>query len=181
MTWKEGKSRQLPGSVQSLEFLKKSWNFPSTFLDLEKVWKVERMSGKMIKSVRFFFSKLAQVLHKWLYFSFWSNRIHSRPYVCSASREKRCFYFFKVCIDHLFDNLESGKKIIVLEKSLEKVLNFRSKNLCEPWVSYGEEARPLEVQHFSKSSSTLLFLSKMITSAEEVADRWVDFLLAIDW
>ena len=32
----------------------------------------------------------------------------------------------------LFDNLESGKKIIVLEKSLEKVLNFGSKNLYDP-------------------------------------------------
>ena len=38
--------------------------------------------------------------------------------------------FFKV----FFDNLESGKRIIVLEKSLEKVLNFGSKNLYEPWA-----------------------------------------------
>ena len=40
--------------------------------------------------------------------------------------------FPKVCIDHLLDNLESGKKVIVLEKSLEKVLNFGSKNLYDP-------------------------------------------------
>ena len=39
--------------------------------------------------------------------------------------------FFKVSVDHLFDNLESVKKIIVLEKSLEKVLKFGSKNLYE--------------------------------------------------
>ena len=45
--------------------------------------------------------------------------------------EKNFFYtFFKV----FFDNLESGKRIIVLEKSLEKVLNFGSKNLYEPWA-----------------------------------------------
>ena len=37
--------------------------------------------------------------------------------------------FFKV----FFDNLECGKRIIVLEKSLKKVLNFGSKNLYEPW------------------------------------------------
>ena len=32
--------------------------------------------------------------------------------------------FFKVCIDELFDNREFGKVIIVLEKSLEKSLEF---------------------------------------------------------
>ena len=73
------------------------------------------------------------------------------------------------------------KEIIVLEKSPEKVFNFGLKNLHEPWVTYGEEARPLEVQHFSKSSSTLPFFVQMMTSAEEVADRRVDFLLALDW
>ena len=41
--------------------------------------------------------------------------------------------FFKVSNDHLFDNLESWKKILILEKSLEKVLTFGSKNLYEPW------------------------------------------------
>ena len=38
--------------------------------------------------------------------------------------------FFKV----FFDNLESVKRIIRLEKSLEKVLNSASKNLYEPWA-----------------------------------------------
>ena len=36
------------GCVQSLEFLKKSWNLPSNFPDLEKVW-------KMVKSRELFF------------------------------------------------------------------------------------------------------------------------------
>ena len=41
--------------------------------------------------------------------------------------------FFKGCIDRLFDNLQSGKKeIIVLEKGLEKVLNFGFKSLYKP-------------------------------------------------
>ena len=39
---------------------------------------------------------------------------------------------FKDTIDHLFDNLESGKRNYCLKKSLEKVLNFGSKNLCKP-------------------------------------------------
>ena len=40
--------------------------------------------------------------------------------------------FFKVSVDYLFDNLESGKEIIVLEKCLEKILNFGSKNNTIP-------------------------------------------------
>ena len=41
--------------------------------------------------------------------------------------------FFKVSIDHLFDDLEPGKESTVLEKSMENVLNFESKNdLYEP-------------------------------------------------
>ena len=46
--------------------------------------------------------------------------------------EKRFVPALLWSIDHLFDNVESGKKNIVLEKSLEKVLNFGSKNLYEP-------------------------------------------------
>ena len=37
------------------------------------------------------------------------------------------------CIDHLFDNLESGKRNYRLGEKSRKVLNFGSKNLYEPW------------------------------------------------
>ena len=37
--------------------------------------------------------------------------------------------FFMVSIDDLFDNLESGKRNYCFGTSLEKVLNFGSKNL----------------------------------------------------
>ena len=41
----------------------------------------------------------------------WPNLIQSCLYVCSTSWKKLCsFIFFKVSIDHLFDNLESGSK-----------------------------------------------------------------------
>ena len=40
--------------------------------------------------------------------------------------------FFKVSIDHLFVFLVSGKKVYCFRKSLEKVVNFGSKNLYEP-------------------------------------------------
>ena len=42
------------GFAQSLEFLKKSWNLPGNFLDLEKVWKMEIKAGKVVKSLDFF-------------------------------------------------------------------------------------------------------------------------------
>ena len=35
------------GFIQSLEFLKKSWNLSSNFLDLEKFWKIEMKSTKI--------------------------------------------------------------------------------------------------------------------------------------
>ena len=59
--------------------------------------------------------------------------------------KKLCsYYFFKVFIDHLCDNHESGNRnycliIILMEKSLEKVLNFGSNNLYECCLC--EEAR----------------------------------------
>ena len=57
--------------------------------------------------------------------------VHIVPWVlydCLASWKKRLVSaFFNVSIDHLFDNLESEKEIIVLEKCLDKV--FGSKNL----------------------------------------------------
>ena len=57
----------------------------------------------------------------------------SRPYVCSGLERKVLFLLFFYCIVHLLDNLQSGKKeIIVLEKSLEKALNFGFKNLYKP-------------------------------------------------
>ena len=53
-----------PGFVQSLEFLKKSWNLSSNFSDLEKVWKMELKSGKMVKSLDFFFKATTSASEK---------------------------------------------------------------------------------------------------------------------
>ena len=71
------------GSIQSLEFLKKSWNLPSNF----QTWK------KLLR-------------------------------------------FFKVCIDHLFGNLESRKRNYCYGKksgeSLEFWIQKSLRTLCEP-------------------------------------------------
>ena len=84
----------------------------------------------MVKS-HFFFSKLQQVLYKWNLFRF--GQILFNLDCTFAALHERSFVpaFLKVSIDHLFDNLSLEKEIIVLEKSMEKVLNFESKNLYE--------------------------------------------------
>ena len=56
--------------IQSLEFLKKSSDLPSSFPDLEKVWKI--------------FLKLQQVLYKFFFFfPFCLSLIQSCLYVCT--------------------------------------------------------------------------------------------------
>ena len=64
-TWyllQESAVRYLTQGLYGLEFLKKSLNLPSSFLDLDKVWKMVIESGQRVKS--FFFPKLQQVLYK---------------------------------------------------------------------------------------------------------------------
>ena len=72
------------------------------------------------------------------------NRVHTESWILEKvlkfaqqfpDLEEVPGVFFKVSIGHLFGNLESRKKIIVMEKSLEKVLNFGSKNLYELCVN----------------------------------------------
>ena len=104
------------GSVQSLEFLKKSWNLPCNFLDLEKVWKIEMKSSKKLKN---FFQATTSALQL-KFFSCWSNHFQSCLYVCSVSLIKLCSCsFLKVSIAHLFDKCESRKRIYCFGKSLE--------------------------------------------------------------
>ena len=135
------------------------------------------MSGKMVKC---FFQSYNKCFISDSIFRF-GQIVFTLARTFAVHREKGVVSGFlrSVLITYLItSSLE--KEIIVLEKSPEKVFNFGLKNLHEPRVTYGEEARPLEVQHFSKSSSTLPFFVQMMTSAEEVADRRVDFLLALD-
>ena len=87
------------GFVQSLEFLpvKKSGNLPSNFPDLEKDWKMEFKSGKMGKSLDTFFV----LVKSYSLFSLRWQRIVTKTLFLP---------FLEVSIDHLFDNLESGKR-----------------------------------------------------------------------
>ena len=97
-----------PQGSYSLEFL--SSNFP----DMEKVWKTEIKSGKMGKSLEFFQSCNNLALFVIIFFRFGEillNLAHTLVFLHSV---------FKVSIDHLFNNLESGKETIVLEKVWKK-------------------------------------------------------------
>ena len=115
--------REKSGFVQSFEFLKNSWNVISNFSDLEKVWKTEMKSSKMVKCLEgFFFWKLQQVLSKWNFFV-WSNLIQSYLYVCSESWKKLCscisltslLITYKYLITVSLEN-----ETVVLEKVWEK-------------------------------------------------------------
>ena len=79
----------------------------------DKVWK----NGK--KS--WVFSKLRQLLYN--LFWFWSNLNRSRPYVWKKALFMR--FLWSLLITYLI-NSSVEKESIVLEKSLEKVLNFGS-------------------------------------------------------
>ena len=96
----------------------KSLEIRSNFPDLEKVWKMEIKSEKMLKSLEFFSKLRQQVLYKWIFFSFWSNLIQSCLYISCL---------FEASIDHL---------LILITLSLETVLNFGSKKLNERCCVY---------------------------------------------
>ena len=85
----------------------------------ENRWSLEKMK----KSLEFF-SKLQQVLYKWSFFSFSS---FSTSPVCLQGTMKKALFL------HLFDKtLSMEKEIFVLQKGLENVFNFGSKNCANP-------------------------------------------------
>ena len=118
----------------SLEFMKKSWNLSSNFLEMEIVWKIEIKCAKIGKSLEFFLKATTSALLVMFFFSFCSNFIQSRPLVCSTSTPwKRLFvHRFNVCIDHLFDNFESGKRNYCFGKKSGNSLGSLIPNLYEP-------------------------------------------------
>ena len=89
----------------------------------------------MVKSLFFFFffSKLQKVLYGRHFFCFDQILLNLAHTSTFAAHHEKSFVppSFKVSVDHLFDNIESGKRNIKLfrKKSLEKVLNSGSKNL----------------------------------------------------
>ena len=93
------------GFIKSLEFSKQSWNLSSSFQDLEI------KCGKMVKSLEFF-----------------------RQYFCCSASWRKALSLYWSPIRYSV-TLSPEKEIIVVEKSLEKVLNFESENLYEPGIN----------------------------------------------
>ena len=75
------------------------------------------------------------MLYKGFFFVFGKIVFHLARTFAAHHEKSLVPAFFKVSIDHLFDNLESGKRNYWFGKkySLKKVLNLGSRtNLCEP-------------------------------------------------
>ena len=99
---------------------------PSTFPELEKICQIE---------VKFwFFFKLQLVVLKWNVFCVCEILFNL---TCMSWKKLRsCRGFFKLSIDHLFLNLESGKRNYCFGKSPQKVLNFGSKICTNPVLMF---------------------------------------------
>ena len=118
------------GFVQSLEFLKNSWNLPSNFPLLEKVWKMEITSGKWLKvlSLFIFFFKTTTSALEVKCFPFWSNLIQSRPCVCCTPYKKLfscvfCLYWSTITVS--FRRKVSKKPLILDPKICTNPSNSR--------------------------------------------------------
>jgi len=111
---------------------------PCNFPDLEKVWKIAIKFGKMVQSLEGFFQSYNNCFTSELdlfCFCFGQILFNLGLVRLQCIMNKALFLLFlKVYIDDLFDNLESGREIIVLDKGLEKVLNFGFKTPYGPWV-----------------------------------------------
>ena len=118
------------GSVRTESWiLEKVLKFAQQFPDLGKVWKIEVKSWKNGKKSWVFLKAVQQVLQKWIFFRVGQILFNL---ACMSWKKLCSWVFFKVSIDHLFDNLESGKINYCFGKSLEKVLNFGSKICTNP-------------------------------------------------
>ena len=86
----------------------------------------------MAKSLELFFQSSNKCFGR--EFFFFLVKSYSISAVCLQHTMKIAWFlaFFKVSIDHPFDNRESRKRNYCFEKNLEKVLNFGFKNLYEP-------------------------------------------------
>ena len=131
----------------------------------------------MVKSLDFFL-KLQQVLLKWNVFCV-CEILFNLAYM-SWKKVCPCGFFFKLSIDHLFHNLESGKRNYCYGKSPEKVLNFGSKICTNPVLMFQRKKAmhlspvgPKSDQHqfspnnISKSSRVkVMRIGKMITKGK---------------
>ena len=150
------------GSFQGSYRVLNSWNLPRNFLDLKKVLKIEVKSGKLVTSLEFFFFffqsynkcliseffpvvksySISPVLKTFNYrmrsfiillcphctvvtfvVTVRLQCVMKKAWFLRFSRSLLITYLFSLCLE---------KKVYCFGKSLEKVVNFGSKNLYEP-------------------------------------------------
>ena len=111
--------------------LENSWNSPGNFPDLEKVWKIEVKSWKNGK-------------RSWVFLKGTTSASQVKFFLCVGqilfnlaytSWKKLCLCVFWSHTVHLFYNLESGKKIVVLEKAWKKSW-ILDKNSVHSWIHF---------------------------------------------
>ena len=98
-----------------------SWNLPSNFPDLEKVWKMERKFGRWSW---FFLSQLQKVLYEYNFFLLVKSYSIS-PVHLQGIMKKALFLLLLGFYWSHFDNLESGKRKYCFGKKSGKSLEFR--------------------------------------------------------
>ena len=73
----------------------------------------------------FFLSNVQQVRYKLIFFFVFFFKSYSTTSVCfQRTTKKALFLRFKVSVDHLFDNLETGERNYCFGKSSGKSLEF---------------------------------------------------------
>ena len=108
----------------------KVWKFAQQFSDLEKDWKMELMSGKMVKSLDIFFKATASASLVELFF------VLGKSYAMSPLSLRRIMIialfvpFLEVSIDNLFDNLDSGKRNYYFGKKVWKTSWILGLKIC---------------------------------------------------
>ena len=111
------------GFVHSLEFLKKSWNFPSNFPELEKVWKMEIKSlknGKKSWVFFLFFQSYNKDFRSYI-ISFWSNLFNLARLFATHHENS---FAPALSIEHLFGNLVSKNRNFCFGIKSGKSLEF---------------------------------------------------------
>ena len=84
----------------------------------------------MVKRLDFFFERYNKCFSSETFFVFVKS--YSISSACHGKGFAPAGFFFKLSIDHLFHNLESGKRNYCFGKSLEKVVNFGSQIRTNP-------------------------------------------------
>ena len=100
------------------------------FSDLEQVWRIDRKSGKMVKSLKFVFRAITRA--SWFSFFVLVKSYSISPVSLLCIERKALFLFLRSELIIYLTASSLEKEIIVLKKSLEIVLNFGFKICMNP-------------------------------------------------